>query len=548
MFKSLRWRLQVWHAVVLLTVLSSFGAIVHRLHWQTRLQQIDAELHRTINLVYSQRFRLLPRPVRRPRRVDTPNETEAARTEQTAAGNTNAAPAPIPTEGEGEKSRPQFETNVRMARDQSQLPVEFDQLFHGEEDSRFYFVIWGKNGEMLQRSDLAPSIEYPNVHVLADGVPLRIPRDRKDKYLCREVVAAFPIPRMPGDKSPTSDLNILVGRSLEKDLAAQNQSGLLLALTGLVILAAGVLGGGWLAARAIRSIDAMTGAAEAISAQNLSQRINVKELDSELGKLAKVLNQTFDRLQSAFERQSQFTADASHELRTPLSVIATHTELALSRSRSNEDYRAALETCQRASQRMRSLIDALLLLARFEAGTSLLKHERVDIAALVQDCVELVEPLATNKSLSINCRVVPCQVKGDWDRLAQVVTNLLTNAIRYNADGGKIEATTRIERDRVVISVRDTGVGIAAAELPRIFDRFYQVDKVRGQAEGSCGLGLAICKTIVESHGGSISASSQPGVGTTMEVRLLLADATPVFEGAASSGELLVSTWEANEV
>lgn len=548
MFKSLRWRLQVWHAVVLLTVLSSFGAIVHRLHWQTRLQQTDAELHRTINLVHSQRFRLLPRPVRRQRRPDAPNENEAApKADQKVDPDVVAKPNPIVVpEAEPDKAPRQAEVVNRMP--QNQLPVEFEQLFHGDEDSRFYFIIWGKNGDLLQRSEFAPSVDYPNVHVLADGVPVRVPRDRKDKYLCREIVAAFPIPRMPGDKSPTSDLNILVGRSLEKDLAAQNQSGLLLVLTGLVILAAGVLGGGWLAARAIRSIDAMTGAAEAISAQNLSQRINVKELDNELGKLAKVLNQTFDRLQSAFERQSQFTADASHELRTPLSVISTHTELALARSRSSEDYRVALETCQRASQRMRSLIEALLLLARFEAGTPLLKHERVDLAALVRDCVELVEPLATNKSLSLSCRVVPCQVKGDWDRLAQVVTNLLTNSIRYNVEGGKIEATTRIDRDMAVISIRDTGVGIAASELPRIFDRFYQVDKVRGQAEGSCGLGLSICKTIVESHGGTIRATSQPGVGTTMEVRLLLADATPVVESAASSGELLVSTWEANEV
>jgi len=474
MFKSLRWRLQVWHAVVLLTVLSSFVAIVHRLHWQTRLQQVDAELHRTINLVYSQMRKLVPIPMRRPRRNDNEMGPRQERPEQKqepvangfksntsgvnagganaggvgtsgvgtsgvgtsgvgtsgvgtsgvgtsgvgtsgdSAGGVNAGSAnaggvgagtvgPGEPDGEkvvGEKAVKANGPPVRMFRDPTPLPQEFEQLFHGDEDSRLYFIIWGRNGELLQKSELAPPIPYPNLHVKSDGIPIRLPRDRQDKNLCREVVAAFPLPRMPGDFSGTCDMNILVGRSLEKDLAVQKQSGLLLTATGLVILAAGVLGGGWVSSRAIRPIGAMTAAGrKRFPLKNLSQRINVQETDSELGKLAKVLNGTFDRLQSAFVRQSQFTADASHELRTPLSVISTHTELALSRSRSSEEYRSALETCQRASHRMRSLIDALLLLARFESGSTLLKHDRVDLARLVRECVELVEPLATDRNI-----------------------------------------------------------------------------------------------------------------------------------------------------
>jgi heavy metal sensor kinase len=319
------------------------------------------------------------------------------------------------------------------------------------------------------------------------------------------------------------DLNLLVGRSLEKDLAAHHRSGLLLAASGLVVLAAGVLGGGWVTARAVRPIAGMTATAESISAQNLSERINIKETDSELGQLATVLNGTFDRLQAAFERQSQFTADASHELRTPLSVIAAHTELALSRPRSNEDYRAAIETCRRASQRMKSLIDALLVLARFDAGTPSLKQAPFDIEPLLRDCAELVEPLAAAKQVQIHCEATPCKVCGDWDRLSQVITNLLTNSIRYNREGGQVQITTRTEGLQAVISVMDTGVGIAEDQLAQIFDRFYQVDKARSRAEGSCGLGLSICKTIVEAHGGTIVAKSQFDVGTTIEVRLPLA-------------------------
>ncbi len=535
MFKSLRWRLQVWHAIVLLTVLTSFGGIVHSLHWQTRLQQVDAELDRTAGAVMSQLRRLLPRPPggrpgggRRPRRADE----AAPETDATSRPDMNVAAAPrsdslrtesstdhppsVSSEQAGPPGPPR-----RDRFDPGPLPEEFQQLFHGDEESRLYFVIWGGNGDLLQKSDSTPEISYPNLHVGREGLPIRLVRSRPADQTYREVIHAGMF-----------DMNILVGRSLEKDLAAHHRSGLLLAGAGLIILAAGVLGGGWLSSRAILPIAEMTATAESISALDLSKRINVKETDSELGKLATVLNQTFDRLQSAFERQSQFTADASHELRTPLSVISTHTELALSRPRSNEDYRGAIETCRRASQRMKSLIDSLLLLARFDSGAPSLKQDRFDLKPLLEDCAELVEPLAAQRQIRIECEPHSCDVRGDWDRLSQVVTNLLTNAIRYNVEGGHVGVTTRVEGETAILSVTDTGVGIAADQLSRIFDRFYQVDKARSRAEGSSGLGLSICKTIVEAHGGTIVATSDVGVGTTLEVRLPLAT-----ESAAAATE-----------
>ncbi len=508
MFKSLRWRLQVWHAFVLMAVISSFGGIVHRLHWQTRLQQVDAELERTSGVVLSQMRRLIPRPPRPPGRPDDsrPERETGPRTDQTRFGR--------PDSPRGEPDFDRFDRRPappreRSPRDLRPLPAEFDQLFHGEEDSRLYFVIWGGRGEILQKSESAPVIEFPNLKIEANGLPKRETRERHADRVYREVVHAGMF-----------NVNVLVGRSLEKDLVAHRQSGVMLAATGFVILAAGVLGGGWLSARAIRPITEMTTAAESISGSNLSERINIHETDTELGKLAVVLNRTFDRLQAAFERQSQFTADASHELRTPLSVISTHTELALSRPRSNEDYRLAIETCQRASQRMKSLIDALLLLARFESGAPSLKHDPLDLEQLVRDCGELVQPLADERNIQIRFETTPCPIVGDGNRLSQVVTNLLTNSIRYNSDNGSVRISTRIEDSVAVIAVSDSGIGISEDELPRIFDRFYQVDKARSRAEGSCGLGLSICKTIVEAHGGTIAVTSQLNVGTTFEIRL----------------------------
>jgi two-component system, OmpR family, sensor kinase len=520
MFKSLRWRLQVWHAIVLLTVLTSFGGIVHSLHWQTRLQQVDAELDRTAGVVMSQLRRLLPRPPggrpgggRRIRRTDEANPEADTVTRPDA----NIAAATLRSDSLRNETSPENQTEQqappgpprRDRFDPGPLPEEFQQLFHGDEESRLYFVIWGSNGDLLQKSESAPVIGYPNLHVGRDGLPIRIVRSRPGDQTYREVIHAGMF-----------DMNLLVGRSLEKDLAAHHRSGFMLAAAGLVILAAGVLGGGWLSSRAILPIAEMTATAESISALDLSKRINVKETDSELGKLATVLNQTFDRLQSAFERQSQFTADASHELRTPLSVISAHTELALARPRSNEDYRGAIETCRRASQRMKSLIDALLLFARFDSGVPLLKQDSFDLKPLLYDCVELVEPLAAERQIQIECQPDSCYVCGDWDRLSQVVTNLLTNAIRYNVEGGQVHVATRTEGEISVLSVTDTGVGIEPEQVSRIFDRFYQVDKARSRAEGSSGLGLSICKTIVEAHHGQIEATSEVGVGTTLEVRL----------------------------
>ena len=535
MFKSLRWRLQVWHAIVLLTVLTSFGGIVHSLHWQTRLQQVDAELDRSAGLVVSQMRRLLPRSQgfrpggRRQRRAEGVNPDAEA----VPGSDSNVAAVPARTDvprNETESGKPPSDPpdpprRERPFPDPGPLPEEFQQMFDGDDESSLYYAIWGGKGDLLQKSKLAPLIDFPNLHVGSDGFPLRSARSRPGDHIYREVIHAGMF-----------DINILVGRSLENDLAAHHRSGLWLIAAGTVILAAGVLGGGWLSARAIRPIADMTTTAESISAQNLSQRIDVTETASELGKLATVLNGTFDRLQAAFERQSQFTADASHEIRTPLSVIAAHTELALSRPRSNDDYRGTIETCRRASQRMKSLIDALLVLARFDSGTPSLKEDRLDLEPMLRDCAELVAPLAVERKIQIECRANSCHVRGDWDRLSQVVTNLLTNAIRYNVEGGRVQIATCTEATNAVISVIDTGVGIAADQLPLIFDRFYQVDKARSRAEGSSGLGLSICKTIVEAHGGTISATSELGVGTTVEVRLPFAD-EPKRVGETTSNE-----------
>ncbi|MBC7819362.1 MAG: sensor histidine kinase, partial [Planctomycetaceae bacterium] len=227
-------------------------------------------------------------------------------------------------------------------------------------------------------------------------------------------------------------------------------------------------------------------------------------------------------LESAFEQQARFTADASHELRTPLAVIMSQIELALSKPRSNEEYLAALETCQRASRRMRSLIDSLLLLARFDSGQPDLHCGPLDLSEVATESVELLRPLADERQIKLGSDMTPVPFVGDRERLGQVVTNLLTNAIRYNQDGGRVDVRVERINGDVVVSVSDTGIGIPASDLPHIFERFFRVDRARARADGGSGLGLAICQSVVEAHGGQITARSELQHGTTLEVRLPL--------------------------
>jgi heavy metal sensor kinase len=280
----------------------------------------------------------------------------------------------------------------------------------------------------------------------------------------------------------------------------------------------GLAGGWWLASRAIRPIEDISAAAVKISAGDLSQRINTSEAESELGRLASVLNSTFARLDAAFAQQQQFTSDAAHELRTPVSVMLTQTQTTLNRERSAAEYRETLESCQRAAQRMRRLIESLLELARLDAGQQQMKRMRFDLAQIVRDCVALIAPLAEERHVKILTDLPALECVGDPERLAQVITNLLTNAIAYNKENGEVRISGEIKSGSVILTVQDTGMGISAEDLPHVFDRFYRADKSR--TSGNTGLGLAISKAIVEAHGGMLEVSSQIGIGTVFAMRL----------------------------
>ncbi len=312
---------------------------------------------------------------------------------------------------------------------------------------------------------------------------------------------------------------IEVSRSLDDELLEQKSNAAKLFGLGGFILCLGLAGGWWTVSRAMRPISEISTAAAKISAGDLSQRITIVETENELGQLAAVLNSTFARLDAAFAQQKQFAADAAHELRTPVSIMLTQAQTTLGRERCSAEYRESLEACQRAAQRMRRLIESLLELARLDAGQEVLKRLRFDFPKTISECTESMKPLADERGVIIASALPPLEITGDAGRLAQVVTNLLTNAIQHNRDGGEVHVKLASQNGLAVLTVHDTGPGIAAEDLPRVFERFYRGDKSR-TGSGSAGLGLAIAKAVVEAHGGTIEVTSKEGIGTTFTVRL----------------------------
>ena len=374
-------------------------------------------------------------------------------------------------------------------------------LFDRTGDGAFYYVVW------LRHSDTPVTYSPTAPHDLPAPKPGDLPTRQRGQL--RETFL-FP---GPGDC-------VLVGRSIAADAASLHQLAWWLGGIGAAVLLLGFAVGAWLVSRALRPIRDIGSTAEKIATGDLTQRISIAHTDSELGQLASVLNSTFARLDAAFAQQARFTADAAHELRTPVTVMLTHAQNGLASECQNEEHREAFEASQRAAQRMRRLIESLLELARLDAGQAAFNHAPLNLAETVADCLELVRPLSAARGITIQADLAPANCRGDSDRLALVVTNLLNNAIHHNRDGGEVAVCTRNENGAAILTVSDNGPGISAEHLPRIFDRFYRADSARTSTQGRTGLGLAIARAIVEAHRGTIEVASESGEGAKFTVRL----------------------------
>jgi len=278
-----------------------------------------------------------------------------------------------------------------------------------------------------------------------------------------------------------------------------------------------------LARKALAPVDSLRRSAEAITADRLHDRLPTPNPGDELGKLAATVNAMIGRLEKSFAEMKRFTADASHELRTPLSAIRVEAEATLDRATTPEDYRALVESTLEECGRMARLTDQLLALAREDAGVTHHEPVRVNLDELVGGVTEALRALAEAKRLSLVADVTVCVVvRGDPARLRQVVMNLLDNAVKYTPEGGSVRVSVRRDDSLAVVTVVDTGEGIPCEHLPRVFDRFYRVDKARSRELGGTGLGLSIARSIVTAHGGAIELTSESNTGTTAAMTLPL--------------------------
>ena len=320
-----------------------------------------------------------------------------------------------------------------------------------------------------------------------------------------------------------SDDGVVVG-ALQVGLDRDEIDEVLDHLTSLLALAAplALAGAGWagyvLAARALAPVADITNLAASISGKDLHARLNLNLPDDELGRLARTFDGMLSRIEDAFEQQRRFTTDAAHELRTPLSLMRSQIELALSQSRTTDEYREALSETEGDLTRLTGLVATLLTLARADTNRLSLEAARFDLADTVGTVVGLYAPLAEQASVKLHDTAAPTPLVADEDLLVQVLVNLLDNALAHTPAGGSVTVGCRRDGTFARLWVEDTGAGIAAEHQARVFDRFYRVDAGRTRGAGGTGLGLAMCRAITEAHGGTIELSSRPGIGTRVEV------------------------------
>ena len=506
-FKSIKWRLQIWYGLILVAVLVGFGVTAFQLERGRVLRRVDEELNSRANALANV-FRPPPGRGREPFRPgDQPRRPRQFQD-----------PEPGPPPPEDQPPGPGGDLPPRNF----QLPPHLAGLFEKADTNGFYYVLL-RNGTEFARSANAPAAAPLSTRF--DVRPARginnAPRLTWDsRGLLPSVTQGDwrEVNSFAQSFGSPDGVMIVVGRSIAVELGELRFVELRLMAIGGCILLLGLAGGWWIASRAMRPIQDISATAVKISAGDLSQRISTAETESELGQLAGVLNATFSRLDTAFAQQQQFTSDAAHELRTPVSVLLTQTQGTLNRERSAPEYRETLEACQRAAQRMRRLIESLLALARLDAGQETMKRLNFDFSRTVTDCAESLQPLADERTVKIHCDLATTQCVGDSERLGQVVTNLLTNAIQNNQPGGEVRVTLEVRDGVTSLAVADNGAGILPADLPRVFERFYRADQSR--STGGSGLGLSISKAIVEAHGGTIEVASEVGKGATFTVRL----------------------------
>ncbi|HEY3379690.1 MAG TPA: ATP-binding protein [Armatimonadota bacterium] len=467
---SVRFRLTLWNISVLAIVLFAFLLIAHVVVRSYLLSAIDHRLASTVERQndFFAHFRAFPRP---------------------------PAPQGPPPENRGWFGRNRAQRMIHLY-DLEGRELDMD----GTRDTT--------PEALLDRAGFARAAAGATLYTLtADAEPLRVLSAplKKDGQQLGVVQAA---------------VSFTETQSLLKSLTLI----LLLLVPCTLVLAA--VGGLFLTNRALQPVRQIIAAAESLHSDDLSVRLPVVGVD-EFAHLATTINRMLGRLDMAFsqlresvERERQFTADASHELRTPLTAIKANTSLALRGERSPAQYREALQAIDQASTNMIRLVQDLLLLARSDHEQLTLDAQQVELQALVAEAIALTHTEAPHATVLVNIAEQAQTVWADPHHLQRVLVNLLENALRHTPASGEIRIDATAQADQFMLTVTDTGEGIAPEYLPHLRERFYRVDSARARRHGGTGLGLAICQSIIAAHQGTLDIQSTPGQGTRVTITL----------------------------
>ena len=366
------------------------------------------------------------------------------------------------------------------------------------------------NGQVLYRSSRLGRLQFPPL--LSEASKIQYSTHRRMRIAVESV-------DLRGQR-----FTIQLAEPLEEfDESLAGFRNVLLILAPLFLVVAS-LGGYWISSRALAPVDRITQDARSIGISNLNSRLQLPSANDELRRLAATVNEMLDRLDTAVRRMVQFTADASHELRTPLTLIHTAAEFSLRRERTREELVEAMRKVLRESERTSRLVDELLVLARADSGTDDLQLEPVNLADSGREALDQIQILAELKGIAVSCEMpsAPLMVHGDEQALARLWLILLDNAVKYTNERGQVKFSVRDSDSRAEVLISDTGVGIAASDLPFVYDRFWRADKVRARNGGGAGLGLSIARWIVQRHQGQIEIRSDAGQGCQVCVRLPL--------------------------
>lgn len=494
----LRWRLALGYALVLLLVLAPLAALqavaVH--------DQLVSDAR--ANLLASTKAKALAagrNPLKGP-----PGEsaTTAARQLATSASGTNLAAIVVDKDGDVLGASPD---------DAGSLAARLDVAAH----------LQGALNASNRAVAYEASTSRGPVLVALAGLPSPdLPQPKNGRH-----GKASPPPPPNGPPDPTGAL-VLVESLQPIAATTQHVWALTLAGAALALLVAAALGA-LLVRGALRPLVRVAIAAQGIAHGDYARRVAAPTAHDEVGHLAASFNAMAAAVEESFATQRRFVADAAHELRTPLTAVRGYADVLLLGAASDPRERtAALEALRDESRRMARLVDDLLALARLDADGAALRDAPVDLAALARETVAPERLLHPDRAIVVDAPPAPVVVRGDPDRLRQVVGNLLDNALKFTDSGGHIGLLVRVEGPTARIEVRDDGVGIAPDEQRRVFERFYRADRARGRATGGTGLGLSIVQAIVAAHGGTIALSGAPGQGTAVTIFLPLAGASSI--------------------